>query len=168
MAPVTIHSEPKKIKCHCFHFFPKAMAPHSSPLAWKIPWTEEPGRLQSMGWQIVGHDWATFPSFLSVCHEVMGPDYSAKKRIWISDNEVYEPRAYYTEWVKVLVTQLYLTLCKPRNYSPPGSSVYGILQAEYRNGLPFLSPGDLPNPGIKPGSPTLQQIVNHLSHHRVK
>ena len=27
----------------------KAMAPHSSPLAWKIPWTEEPGRLQSMG-----------------------------------------------------------------------------------------------------------------------
>ena len=28
----------------------KAMAPHSSSLAWKIPWTEEPGRLQSMGW----------------------------------------------------------------------------------------------------------------------
>ena len=27
----------------------KAMAPHSSPLAWKVPWTEEPGRLQSMG-----------------------------------------------------------------------------------------------------------------------
>ena len=34
----------------------KEMAPHSSTLAWKIPWTEEPGRLQSMGSQRVGHD----------------------------------------------------------------------------------------------------------------
>ena len=34
----------------------KAMAPHSSTLAWKIPWTEEPGRLQSMGSQRVGHN----------------------------------------------------------------------------------------------------------------
>ena len=35
------------------------MAPYSSTLAWKIPWTEEPGRLQSMGSQRVGYDWAT-------------------------------------------------------------------------------------------------------------
>ena len=35
----------------------KAMAPHSSTLAWKIPWTEEPGGLQSMGSLRVGHDW---------------------------------------------------------------------------------------------------------------
>ena len=34
----------------------KAMAPHSSTLAWKIPWTEEPGRLQPMGSLRVGHD----------------------------------------------------------------------------------------------------------------
>ena len=34
----------------------KAMAPHSSTLAWKMPWTEEPGRLQSMGSIRVGHD----------------------------------------------------------------------------------------------------------------
>ena len=34
----------------------KEMAPHSSILAWKIPWMEEPGRLQSMGSQRVGHD----------------------------------------------------------------------------------------------------------------
>ena len=34
----------------------KAMAPHSSVPTWKIPWTEEPGRLQSMGSQKVGHD----------------------------------------------------------------------------------------------------------------
>ena len=37
----------------------KEMAPHSSTLAWKIPWMEEPGRLQSMGSLRVGHDWAT-------------------------------------------------------------------------------------------------------------
>ena len=34
----------------------KEMATHSSTLAWRIPWTEEPGGLQSMGSQIVGHD----------------------------------------------------------------------------------------------------------------
>ena len=37
----------------------KVMAPHSSILAWKIPWMEEPGRLQSMGSQRVRHDWVT-------------------------------------------------------------------------------------------------------------
>ena len=37
----------------------KAMAPHSSTLAWKIPWTEEPGGLQAMGSLRVRHDWAT-------------------------------------------------------------------------------------------------------------
>ena len=35
------------------------MTPHSSTLAWKIPWMEEPGRLQSMGSLRVGHDWVT-------------------------------------------------------------------------------------------------------------
>ena len=37
-------------------FSEKAMAPHSSTLTWKIPWTEEPGGLQSMGSLRVGHD----------------------------------------------------------------------------------------------------------------
>ena len=41
------------------HDVEKAMAPHSSTLAWKIPWMEEPGGLQSMGSLTVGHDWAT-------------------------------------------------------------------------------------------------------------
>ena len=46
----------------------KAMAPHSSTLAWKIPWTEEPGRLQSMGSRRVGHDWATSLSLFTFMH----------------------------------------------------------------------------------------------------
>ena len=41
----------------CTRELEKAMAPHSSTLAWKIPWTEEPGRLQSMGSLRIGHDW---------------------------------------------------------------------------------------------------------------
>ena len=40
--------------------------------------------------------------------------------------------------------------------SQPGSSVRGILRQEYWNGLPFTSPEDLPDPGIKPVSPALQ------------
>ena len=40
----------------------KGMATHSSILAWRIPWTEEPGRIQLIGSQRVGHDWVTFSS----------------------------------------------------------------------------------------------------------
>ena len=50
------------------------MATHSSTLAWKIPWTEEPGRLQSMGSWRVRHDWATslsISSFLRNLHTVL-------------------------------------------------------------------------------------------------
>ena len=46
----------------------KAVAPHSSTLAWKIPWTEEPGMLQSMGSLRVGHDWATSLSLFTFMH----------------------------------------------------------------------------------------------------
>ena len=46
----------------------KAMATHSSTLAWKTPWTEEPGRLQSMGLRRVGHDWVTSLSLFTFMH----------------------------------------------------------------------------------------------------
>ena len=49
-------------------FSEKAMAPHSSTLAWKIPWMEEPGRLQSMGLLRVRHDWATSLSLFTFMH----------------------------------------------------------------------------------------------------
>ena len=44
------------------------MAPNSSTLAWKIPWMEEPGGLQSMGSLRVGHDWATSLSLFTFMH----------------------------------------------------------------------------------------------------
>ena len=46
------------------------MAIHSSTLAWKIPWSEKPGRLQSMGSQRVGHDWATSLHFTSLIDNI--------------------------------------------------------------------------------------------------
>ena len=46
----------------------KAMAPHSSTLAWKIPWVEELGGLQSMGSLRVEHDWATSLSLFTFMH----------------------------------------------------------------------------------------------------
>ena len=48
-----------KYKYILIWYMEKAMAPHSSTLAWKIPWMEEPGRLQSMGSLRVRHDWVT-------------------------------------------------------------------------------------------------------------
>ena len=61
---ILIYYRTGKYNKHSFNVFydlrvmlsEKAMATHSSTLAWKIPWTEEPGRLQSMGSQRVGHD----------------------------------------------------------------------------------------------------------------
>ena len=55
------------------------------------------------------------------------------------------------------VAHLCLTLCNPMDYSLPGSSVRGILQGRTLELLPFPSPGNLPDPGIKHESPALQE-----------
>ena len=55
----------------------KAMAPHSSTLTWKIPWTEEPGRLQSTGSLRVRHDWATFTFHFHALEKEMATHSSA-------------------------------------------------------------------------------------------
>ena len=58
----------RKVMTHLDSILEKAMAPHSSTLVWKIRWTEEPGRLQSMGLGRVGHDWATSLSLFTFMH----------------------------------------------------------------------------------------------------
>ena len=55
-----------------------------------------------------------------------------------------------------LVAQSCLTLWDPMDYSPPGSSVHGILQARILKWVAMPSSGDLPDPGIEPMSPALQ------------
>ena len=57
--------------------------------------------------------------------------------------------------VKVLVTQLYPTLCDPMVYGPPGSLSMEFSRQEYWSGLPFPPPEDIPDPGIEPMSPAL-------------
>ena len=71
------------------------MAPHSSTLAWKIPWTEEPGRLQSMGLLRVGHDWVGHFDFsLSYIGEGNGNplQYSCLENPW--DGEAWWAAVY--------------------------------------------------------------------------
>ena len=61
--------------------------------------------------------------------------------------------------IKVLVAQSCPALCGPLDYSPPGSSVHGILQARMMQWVAISSSKDLPDPGIEPlspGSPALQ------------
>ena len=62
----------------------------------------------------------------------------------------------------LLGAQSCLTLCDPMDCSLPGSCVPGIFQAEYWSGLPFPTPGDLPNPGIKSTSPVYPTLVGGL------
>ena len=52
-----------------------------------------------------------------------------------------------------LVAKSCPTLCNPMDCSPPGSSVHGFFRQEYWGGLPFASPGDLPDPGLNPRLP---------------
>ena len=77
------------------------------------------------------------------------------------------------EKVNVLVTQLCLTHCDPMNYRGQVPLSMEFSRQEYWSGQPFPSPGDLPDPGIKPGSlhwqvdlPTLTEIlqVSHLMY----
>ena len=69
---ILYHWATREAPCRIYIFLSsqteKAMATHSSTLAWKIPWTEGPGGLQSMGSLGVGHDWATSLSLFSFMH----------------------------------------------------------------------------------------------------
>ena len=104
----------------------KETATHSSTLAWKIPWTEEPGRLQSMGSQRIRHDWATSLHF---CLNL----------IW--KEKIFSPKVVPKsfEFLQTVACQASLSM----KFLP---------RQEYWSGLPFPSPGDLPDPGIKPVS----------------
>ena len=62
----------------------------------------------------------------------------------------------YERLVFVLVAKSYLTLCDPMDCGSPVPLFTGFLRQEYWNGLPFSSPGDLPNPGIELRFPELQ------------
>ena len=122
----------------------KAMAPHSSTLAWKIPWVVEPDRLQSMWLLRVGHDWVTSLSLFTFMHwrrkwqptpvflpgESQGWGSLVGCHLWGWSRVGHDWRdlACYV-WVCAKSLQSCLTLCDTMDHSPPGSSVHGILQA---------------------------------------
>ena len=62
----------------------------------------------------------------------------------------------------MFVTQPCLTLGDLVDHSPPGSPVHGILQARILEWLPFLPPGDLPDPGIEPESPVSPALADRF------
>ena len=123
---------------------------YSSTLAWKMPWTEEPGGLQSMGSLRVRHDWATSLHFcFNQCSNV---------RLKVS--------VKFSRWCQ--------TLCNLKDCSPPGSSVHVILQARILGCIampssiqprsPTLQADSLPSesPGKPPVSDYLTTFLNLL------
>ena len=112
----------------------KAMAPHSSTLAWKIPWLEEPGRLQSMGSMRVGHDWVTSLSLFTFTHW---------RRQWQPTPVLLTggSQGRGSWWAAVCgVTQSRTRLKRLSSSSRrslPGSSVHGFLQARILEWVAF-------------------------------
>ena len=98
----------------------KEMAIHSSTITWKIPWTKEPGRLQSMRSQRVGHDWVTSLSLFTLISLWPCLSLGLEWKLTFSSH-------WYFNYAKSL--QSCPTLCDVMDCSLPGSSVYGILQA---------------------------------------
>ena len=118
----------------------EGMATHSSIPAWRIPWTEEPGRLQSLGLQRVEHDWSDFAPLLL---HIFTSRYIEKTEtfIWYTQVNWTNPGASIWSLVhpwfrtSLFVAVVYLPSCvwffaTPWTVcSPPASSVHGIFQA---------------------------------------
>ena len=130
----------------------KEMAIHFRTIAWKIPWTEEPGRLQPMGWQRVGHDWATSLHFHSLLISILIMyTCNTLSRAWTKKSSPA------LDHVKVKLLSRVHLFATPWTVAYQAPLSMGFSRQEYWSGLPFPSPGDLPNPGIKPRAPALQR-----------
>ena len=146
----------------------KAMAPHSSTLAWKIPWMEEPGGLQSMESLGVRHDWATSLSLFTFMHwrrkwqptpvflpgESKGWQSLMGCHLWgCRVGHDWSNLAAAAVLSHSVMPNSLVTLVDVAHQAPLSM---GFLRQEYSNGLLFPFPADLPNPGIKHRSPALQ------------
>jgi len=165
------------------------MAPHSSTLAWKIPWAEEPGGLQSVGLRRVGHDWVTSLSLFTFMHwrrkwqptpvflpeesqgrgawwaAVYGVTQSRTRLKWLSSISV----CIYNELVISLFYICFVVVVQSLSHGRlfmttwtiicQASLSKGLFRQEYWSGLPFPSPSVLLDPGIGP------EFVIHLLIH---
>ena len=168
------------------------MATHSSILAWRIPWTEKSGGLQSMVSQRVGHDWVTntynFPvkvkeniiSCLPTDTQTMGGrtivqgvgtgdgGHQAHKQAlnllcWIPKQTQGSLKLYHrSQFNCYVVLDSFVTLWTVALQAPLSMGFPG---QEYWSGFPFPSPGNLSDPGIKPCLLHWQAGSLPLSHH---
>ena len=114
------------------------MAPHSSTLAWNIPWTEEPGGLQSMGSLRVGHNWATSVYFSLSC---IGEGNGTPLQCSCLEN----PRGRGACWAAIYGVAQSQTRLK--QLSSSSSSMYSIMSSassesftsSFLNWIPFIS-----------------------------
>ena len=102
----------------------KEMTAHSSILTWEIPWTEEPGRLQSMGSQGVRHNIATKQQLIFkyclITYRFKHENFRTLKKLCYNSGHGGGGG---------LVTQSCLILCDPMDCKPPGSYLHGTFQA---------------------------------------
>ena len=180
----------------------KAIVTHSCILSWRIPWTEEPGRLQSMGSQRVRHNWATNThpqrnfckwnsregevavflscsfqrrrclsqylslqlSLFSVCLS-LSHSFSLFPFLSCIVSALLLKSSFLRSKVKVKslsCVQLFATPWTVAYKVPPSME---FSRQEHWSGLPFPSPGHLPDPGVEPVSPALQaDAFTCLSH----
>ena len=146
----------------------EAMATHSSTLAWKIPWMEGPGRLQSMGSLGVGYDWETSLSLFTFMHwrrkwqptPVFLPGESQGQGAWWA--AVYGVAQSRTRLKRLSSSSSSSRSIMSNSLQPHGLQPtwllcpWGFSRQEYWSGLPCPLPEDLPNPGTEPRSPSLQ------------
>ena len=151
------------------------MAAHSSILEWRIPWTEEPGRLQSMGWQRVGSD--------STAH--VKNKQAQKEGKQASGQRVVRKHGMFKKWdgwgkdcdriqdwqqrssLRACVLSCFscVWLCNPMDCSPPNSSVHGILQARIQQCVAISFSREIcPTQESNPGPLHCRHLLHQLSH----
>ena len=130
------------------------MATHSSILAQRIPWTEEPGGLQSMGSRRVRQDWATKQqntTSLSLILLILSASSFAEIEFTnLSPSPGWKLLAVLSWFIHVHL------LVTPWTVAHQAPLSMGFSRQEYWSGLPCPPPGDLPSQRIEPMSPALQ------------
>ena len=106
----------------------KATATHSSSLAWKIPWAEEPGQLQSMRLRRVGHDWATSLSLSCIGERNGSP---------LQCSYLENPRDGRAWWAAIYGVAQSQTQLKRLSSSSSSGGTQRILSLSFSTGWPF-------------------------------
>ena len=138
----------------------KWIANHSSILAWRIPWTEEPGGLRPMGLWRIRHDWSNFHFLLPT--RLQGLPCTKQQLHSFHTLVLVTCFTCLYLFVVAVVAKLRPTLWNPTDCSPPGSSVHRILQARILEWVTIPFSRDLPDPGIELASTTSQALAGRF------